>query len=177
MLRCSEAQRGFAGFFRSVGTVDPMPRAKTRSAPRKAAFHDQGRRGAGDGLRFARRARGMPAGNHLSQPATSIKSAQSARDDAGASLGKLAGLRGALRDFPPLLWAALYFFFLLTGYYILRPVRDAMGSTQNLQLLFTGTFICMLLLQPVYGAIVSRYARRVFLPVVYLFFITCLVGF
>lgn len=105
-----------------------------------------------------------------------MKSAQSARDDAGASLGKLAGLRDALRDFPPLIWAALYFFFLLTGYYILRPVRDAMGSTQNLQLLFTGTFICMLL-QPVYGAIVSRYARRVFLPVVYLFFIACLVGF
>lgn len=103
--------------------------------------------------------------------------AQAARDDAGASLGKLAGLRDALRDFPPLIWAALYFFFLLTGYYILRPVRDAMGSTQNLQLLFTGTFICMLLLQPVYGAIVSRYARRVFLPVVYLFFIACLVGF
>lgn len=119
----------------------------------------------------------MPAGNRLSQPATAVKSAQSARDDAGASLGKLAGLRGALRDFPPLIWAALYFFFLLTGYYILRPVRDAMGSTQNLQLLFTGTFICTLLLQPVYGAIVSRYARRVFLPLVYLFLIACLIGF
>lgn len=83
----------------------------------------------------------------------------------------------AFRQSAPLRWATLYFFFLLTGYYILRPVRDAMGSTQNLQHLFTITFFCMLLLQPVYGAIVSRYARRVFLPVVYLFFIACLIGF
>jgi AAA family ATP:ADP antiporter len=98
-------------------------------------------------------------------------------DAAGASIGKLSGLREALRDFPPLLWAALYFFCLLTGYYILRPVRDALGSTQNLQLLFTGTFICMLLLQPVYGALVSRFPRRVFLPLVYLFFIACLMAF
>lgn len=114
---------------------------------------------------------------HNSAASVVRSEAQSARDDAGASLGKLSGLRDALRDFPPLLWAALYFFCLLTGYYILRPVRDALGSTQNLQWLFTGTFICMLLLQPVYGAIVSRYARRVFLPVVYLFFIACLICF
>lgn len=74
-------------------------------------------------------------------------------------------------------WAFAYFFFLLTGYYVLRPVRDALGSTQNLQLLFTGTFISMLLLQPFYGALVSRYPRRVFLPVVYLIFIACLLFF
>lgn len=74
-------------------------------------------------------------------------------------------------------WAFAYFFFLLTGYYVLRPVRDALGSTQNLQLLFTGTFISMLLLQPLYGALVSRYPRRVFLPVVYAVFIVCLLFF
>jgi AAA family ATP:ADP antiporter len=83
----------------------------------------------------------------------------------------------AMRDSPALLWAFLYFFFLLTGYYVLRPVRDAMGSVGNLQLLFTGTFVSMLLLQPVYGALVSRFPRRVFLPLVYVFFIGCLVGF
>lgn len=37
----------------------------------------------------------------------------------------------------------------------------------TLQVLFTGTFVSMLLLQPFYGALVSRYPRRVFLPVVY----------
>jgi AAA family ATP:ADP antiporter len=46
-----------------------------------------------------------------------------------------------------------------------------------LQVLFTGTFLAMLLLQPAYGALVSRFPRRVFLPVVYLVFIACLLGF
>src|SRR3546814_4152807 len=87
------------------------------------------------------------------------------------------GLRGAWLESSPMRWAFAYFFFLLTGYYVLRPVRDALGSTQNLQWLFTGTFIAMLLLQPLYGALVSRYTRRVFLPVVYTVFIACLLFF
>lgn len=112
-----------------------------------------------------------------------------------------ARLRAALHDSPPLLWSFLYFFFLLTGYYMLRPVRDAMGASGDvsavfppgliawaqsfgialheftLQVLFTGTFIVMVLLQPAYGALVSRFPRRVFLPLVYLVFIACLGGF
>ena len=51
-------------------------------------------------------------------------------------------------------WAFLYFFALLTGYYVLRPVRDAMGAVSRLELLFTRTFVCMLLLSPLYGALV-----------------------
>ena len=47
----------------------------------------------------------------------------------------------------------------------------------TLQALFSGTFIAMLALQPVYGGLVARFPRRVFLPVVYLVFIACLVGF
>ena len=35
----------------------------------------------------------------------------------------------------------------------------------------------MLVLQPLYGALVARFPRRVFLPVVYLVFIACLLGF
>src|SRR5687768_9049262 len=115
--------------------------------------------------------------------------------------GRFDHLRGALRDYPALIWSFLYFFFLLTGYYVLRPVRDAMGAANDpyavfpaamvdwfaqrgvalgdfqLQTLFTGTFVMMLLLQPVYGALVSRFPRRVFLPVVYLAFVACLGGF
>ena len=115
--------------------------------------------------------------------------------------GRFDHLRGALREFPPLIWSFLYFFFLLTGYYVLRPVRDAMGASADveavfptalvewaaargwalgdltIQLLFTGTFIAMVLLQPAYGALVSRYPRRVFLPVLYTIFIACLFGF
>ena len=112
------------------------------------------------------------------------------------------GLRHAVESLgvatPALWWSLLYFFCLLTAYYVLRPVRDAMGASADvtavfppalvgwaqrsgvdlggltLQLLFTATFICMVVLQPVYGALVSRYPRRVFLPVVYLCFIACL---
>ena len=112
-----------------------------------------------------------------------------------------ARLRAELRQSPPLLWSFLYFFALLSGYYVLRPVRDALGASSDvlavfpaalvewasghgielgeltLQILFTCTFIGMLLAQPVYGALVSRYPRRVFLPAVYGFFIACLFGF
>jgi ATP:ADP antiporter, AAA family len=87
-------------------------------------------------------------------------------------------LLGAERDETAALgWSFLYFFALLTGYYVLRPVRDAMGAGGQLQWLFTGTFIAMLVVTPLYGAVVSRYPRRVFLPVVYAFFIACLVLF
>ena len=101
-------------------------------------------------------------------------------------------------DSAALWWSLLYFFCLLTGYYVLRPVRDAMGASGDvsaefppllvdwaashgwsladytLQILFSCTFVCMVLLQPAYGALVSRFPRRVFLPVLYLGFIACL---
>lgn len=76
-----------------------------------------------------------------------------------------------------LLWSFVYFFALLCGYYTIRPVRDAMGAVHALEWLFTATFVVMLLLQPLYAALVGRFPRRVFLPVVYGFFILCLLGF
>ncbi|UQQ14800.1 NTP/NDP exchange transporter [Xanthomonas arboricola] len=110
-------------------------------------------------------------------------------------------LSAALRSSPPLAWSFLYFFCLLSGYYVLRPVREAMSASADveaifptgmtaffaahgvplkdftLQVLFTCTFLIMVLLQPVYGALVSRYPRRVFLPAVYGFFIATLLLF
>lgn len=71
-------------------------------------------------------------------------------------------------------WSFTYFFALLCGYYILRPVREEMGiagGTENLQWLFTGTFIAMLCISPLFAALTARYPRRVFLPLVYWFFI------
>jgi len=68
----------------------------------------------------------------------------------------------------------VYFFCLLCSYYILRPVRDEMGvlgGIENLQWLFTGTFIVMLLVVPLFGAAAARFPRRTLLPGVYLFFI------
>lgn len=74
----------------------------------------------------------------------------------------------------PVAWSFAYFFCLLCGYYILRPVRDEMGiqgGIGNLPWVFTGTFVAMLLTVPVFGAAVARFPRRRLLPGVYLFFI------
>ena len=76
--------------------------------------------------------------------------------------------------------ATLAFFFVLTSYYIVRPVRDqlggAVGSTQ-LPLFYAATFVAMLLLTPVFGALVARFPRRRLLGWSYSFFIVCLVAF
>jgi AAA family ATP:ADP antiporter len=84
---------------------------------------------------------------------------------------------------------------------VLRPVRDAMGASSEveavfppvlieffaargfplkelvLQVLASCTFLLILVAQPVYGALVSRFPRRVFLPALFGFFIACLLGF
>ncbi len=73
-----------------------------------------------------------------------------------------------------LLWSFAYFFCLLCAYYVLRPVRDAMGlagGVRNLQWLFMATFLTMLVAVPLFGAIVAKFPRRLFLPGVYWFFI------
>ncbi len=72
-------------------------------------------------------------------------------------------------------WSFAYFFSLLSSYYILRPIRDEMGISAGLDKmhwLFTGSFIAMLLVVPVFGWITSRYRRSRFLPYIYLFFIS-----
>jgi AAA family ATP:ADP antiporter len=72
-----------------------------------------------------------------------------------------------------LLWAAAYFFFLLLSFYLLRPVREAMGiakGADKLPWLMTGTMLIMLLANPLYSALVSRMSRRRFIPIVTHFF-------
>ena len=107
-------------------------------------------------------------------------------------------LKQALVDVPALALSFGYFFCLLCGYFMLRSIRDAFGATDDastvfppgmiaffadrgialgeltLQVLFTGTFLSMLLLQPFYGALVSRYPRRAFLPFVYALLVAAL---
>ena len=79
-----------------------------------------------------------------------------------------------------LLWSFAYFFCLLAGYYILRPLRDEMGiagGVRNLPWLFTATFLVMLAAVPCYGALVARLPRRLFIPLVYHFFVANLAVF
>jgi AAA family ATP:ADP antiporter len=76
--------------------------------------------------------------------------------------------------------AVIYFFCVLAAYYVLRPVRDqlsaAVGSTA-LPLFYLSTFTATISLTPLYGALVARYPRRVFVPVVYAFFIVGMIAF
>lgn len=77
-------------------------------------------------------------------------------------------------------WAGAYFFFVLAAWSLLRPVREQMGiagAVRDLKWLFLITWGLMLVLQPLYGRIVSRLPRRRFVPLVYRFFMASLLGF
>jgi len=72
------------------------------------------------------------------------------------------------------LWSFGYFFTLLAGYYVLRPLRDQMGiagGVRNLPWLFLATFLTLLIAQPLYGALVARLPRARFIPIVYHFLV------
>jgi AAA family ATP:ADP antiporter len=74
----------------------------------------------------------------------------------------------------------LMFVSLFTGYFMLRPVRETMGiagGVDNLQWLFTGTFLATLAAIPLFGWIAARAARRRILPWTYGFFSLNLLGF
>ncbi len=83
-------------------------------------------------------------------------------------------------ELPGLIGGFLYYFCLLCSYYILRPVRDEMGvrgGVENMQWLFTATFVAMLVAVPVFAALASRFRRSRLIPAVYGIFIACILGF
>lgn len=74
----------------------------------------------------------------------------------------------------------VYFFTLMCGYAILRPLRDEMataGGVRDVPWLFTATFVVMLVAVPVFSALVSRWPRRRVIPLVYRFFLLNLLAF
>jgi len=94
------------------------------------------------------------------------------RNAAIGGIIRFIGLRPG--EFVAVAWSFVYFFSLLSAYYMLRSVREAMaimGGTQNIPWLFTGTFVAMILATPVFGWVASKYPRKQFLPWVYYFFI------
>jgi AAA family ATP:ADP antiporter len=82
-------------------------------------------------------------------------------------------------EWPRLAIAFCYFFFLLGGYFMLRPIRGtvAANNSEILHWLYTGTFLTMLAIVPVFGFLVSRFRRGQFIPAIYLFFLFNLVLF
>jgi AAA family ATP:ADP antiporter len=78
------------------------------------------------------------------------------------------------------LWLGFAFFFVvLAGYYVIRPVRDNIGATyfENLWWMFTVVLVAMIFANALFSAIVSRMSRRRFIPIAYRFFILNLVIF
>src|SRR5437762_7118330 len=73
------------------------------------------------------------------------------------------------------LWLGFAFHFLiLTGYYIMRPIRDSIAAGSRLETLpwmFTATLVAMLIANTLFAAIVARMSRRKFIPLAYTFFI------
>ena len=81
---------------------------------------------------------------------------------------------------PAVIAGLLLFYLLFTGYFMLRPVRETMGvagGVDNLQWLFTGTFIATLACLPLFGWLASRVQRRHILPWTYGFFASNLLLF
>ena len=74
----------------------------------------------------------------------------------------------------------VYFALLMGSYFVVRPVRDAMGTVygvKNLQELYTGTFAASFVLAPAYAWLASRIRLTTFLPWVYGFIAVTMVGF
>ncbi|HVG72391.1 MAG TPA: MFS transporter [Vicinamibacterales bacterium] len=80
----------------------------------------------------------------------------------------------------PILVAAGYFFCVLTAIQVLRSARDAIGMRGGLdevRWLFIGTAVVTLGVNPMFGWLVSRFRRLVFITATYAFFALSLVGF
>ena len=77
-------------------------------------------------------------------------------------------------------WSWLFFFSVLSAYYVIRPIRDEMGvagGVENLPWLFAGSLTGMLLLNPPFAYLVGRMPRQRFVSFGYRFFAVNLVGF
>ncbi len=79
-----------------------------------------------------------------------------------------------------LLISGAYFFCILSAYYVIRPIRDEMGvagGVRNIPLLWTGTLVVMLLVNPLFAALVMKLSRKRFVSITYRFFMVNLVIF
>ena len=80
----------------------------------------------------------------------------------------------------PVLVSGLAFFFVLTALMVLRPAREALGMQRGIEAvrwLMVGTAVVTLAVNPVFGSLVSRYRRLVFISTTYLFFAASLIVF
>ena len=73
-----------------------------------------------------------------------------------------------------------FFFFVLSSYFILRPIRDVVAvaaGVRQLPWLFAGTLVAMLIANPLFSSLVARFPVRRFIPITYHFFAANLLVF
>jgi ATP:ADP antiporter, AAA family len=75
--------------------------------------------------------------------------------------------------------AWLWFFLLLTSYYVLKPIRDANGTelAEHLNYWYVGSFAANIVVLAVYAKLVRWLSPRWLTTIVYEFFALCLLGF
>ncbi|HEY4307316.1 MAG TPA: MFS transporter [Gemmatimonadaceae bacterium] len=76
--------------------------------------------------------------------------------------------------------SAVFFFFLLSSYFVLRPIRDAVAASSGvnqLPLLFLGTLSVTLLCNPLFSWLVVRFPVRRVIPISYQFFVVSFLVF
>jgi AAA family ATP:ADP antiporter len=76
--------------------------------------------------------------------------------------------------------SALCFFFILTALMVIRPAREALGMRRGIETvrwLFVGTAVVTLAINPLFGLLVSRTRRLVFITATYGFFALSLLAF
>ncbi len=74
------------------------------------------------------------------------------------------------REVPSVIVAFFLFFCVLGGYFAVRPVRETVGTVlgrDRVANLYVATWIASLAIVPIYGAIVAKVRRSVFLPLIY----------
>lgn len=92
--------------------------------------------------------------------------------------GRLADLSRRIVNVEPGEWRVLflawvYFFSLLSSYYMLRPIRETMGIARgwsNLPWLFSATLLAMIPANLLFAWVASRLPRRTFIPLAHRFF-------
>ncbi|SDH81105.1 ATP:ADP antiporter, AAA family [Pseudomonas flavescens] len=91
-----------------------------------------------------------------------------------------AAINAERHELNPALAGFALFFCLFSGYFMLRPIRESMGimaGIDNLQWLFTATFLVMLVAVPSFAWLSSRVPRIHFVDWVYGFFCLNLLAF
>src|SRR4030095_7708475 len=74
------------------------------------------------------------------------------------------------RGLPSVVAAFFLFFCVLGGYFAVRPVRETVGTIlggDRVANLWLATWIASLAIVPLYGAVVAKIRRSIFLPLIY----------